>query len=69
MESQQSTSKKVNFGNKRVKLGDPDYEEQLIKWLEELEKNDSDGDNDCNDDFAINSDHETDSEQEGKSGM
>lgn len=38
MESKQSTSKKVNFGNKRVKWGDPDYEEQLLKWLEELEK-------------------------------
>lgn len=69
MESQQSTSKKVNFGNKRVKWGDPDYEEQLLKWLEEVEENDSDGDNDCEEDFAINSDHETDSEQEGKSGM
>lgn len=59
-------AQKPSTSKKRVKLTDPDYEEQLLKWFNEADSECSDMDKDCDEDFAISSNHETDSEAEGK---
>lgn len=51
--------------SKRVRLTDPDYEETLLRWL--AEANDlSDDEAEDQEDTAINSDHDTESETEGR---
>lgn len=57
---------KPSISKKRVRLTDPDYEEQLLKWYNEAISDCSDGEQSCEEDFAVTSDHETDSEIEGK---
>lgn len=60
MDKQPSTSK-------TVKLGDPGYEEQLLKWYQEADSDCSDLENcDFDETEAILSEHETDSEIEGE---
>lgn len=51
---------------KRVRLGDPDYEETLLKWFNEADSDCENSDNSDLDDNYEHSDHETDSEQEGE---
>lgn len=46
-----------------VHEGDANYEETLLKWYNELNSDESDIDNDVDDDFAIESEHDTNSDQ------
>lgn len=56
--------------SKRVRLTDKDYEETLLKWLAEAEANDlSDDEAEDQEDAAINSDHDTESETEGRTKL
>ncbi|VEN36728.1 unnamed protein product [Callosobruchus maculatus] len=41
--------------SKMVKYGDPDYEDVLLKWFEEVGSNNSDVETECDENFAINS--------------
>lgn len=58
MNEQPSTSK-------RIKFGDSGYEEQLLKWYQEADSDCSDFE-DCDENHAILSEHDTDSEIEGR---
>nr|CAH7754922.1 unnamed protein product [Callosobruchus chinensis] len=49
--------------SKRVKYGDPDYEEVLLKWFDEVGSDSSDVEAECDKNFAINSDHYMDSQR------
>lgn len=59
MSSTPSTSKPT------VSFGDKNFEEQLMQWYDEASDDCSDVE-DCEESFAINSAHETDSETEGE---
>lgn len=48
--------------SKSVRAGDDDFEETVLKWFNECESDESDIDNDVDDDFAIESGHDTESE-------
>lgn len=52
-------------GSKRVKYGDTNYEDVLLKWFEEDGSDISDIELECDENFAIDSDHDTESECEG----
>lgn len=52
--------------SKRVNYGDPDYDNVLQKWFEEIGSDNSDIESECDESFAIESDHDTESEFEGK---
>lgn len=63
------TDSKPSF-TKRVRLTDPDYEETLLRWLAEAENNDvSDDEAEDQVDVVINSDHDTESETEGRTKL
>nr|CAH7743824.1 unnamed protein product [Callosobruchus chinensis] len=51
--------------SKRVKYGDADYEDTLLKWFEEVSSDDSDIGSVCEENFAIESEHSSESEFEG----
>nr|CAH7726118.1 unnamed protein product [Callosobruchus chinensis] len=51
--------------SKRVKYGDADYENTLLKWFEEVSSDDSDIGSVCEENFAIESEHSSESEFEG----
>nr|CAH7725803.1 unnamed protein product [Callosobruchus chinensis] len=52
--------------SKRVKYGDADYEEVLLKWFDEVGSDNNDVEAECDENFAINRDHSSESEIEGK---
>lgn len=51
--------------SKRIRYADPNYEETVLKWYEEIGDNSSDN-SDFEENFAIQSDHDSESEIEGK---
>lgn len=59
MSSQPSSSKPIKFG-------DPNFEERLLQWYEDVDTDCSDKEDDVDESYAINSEHETDSEIECK---
>lgn len=51
--------------SKRVRYDDPNYEATLLKWFEEVGSDNSDIGSECDENFAIESDHDTEYEFEG----
>ncbi|XP_050309025.1 uncharacterized protein LOC126745295 [Anthonomus grandis grandis] len=51
--------------SKSVSVADANYEDQLLKWYNETDSECSDLEQDCDEDFVLESDHETDSEEDG----
>ncbi|CAG9840720.1 unnamed protein product [Diabrotica balteata] len=52
--------------SKKVKYGDKNYEETLLKWLDDVDDDISEFESICDGNVAIDSDHERESEIEGK---
>lgn len=46
--------------SKRIKYGEPNYEDVLQKWFDEAGSDNSDIESECDETFAIESDHESD---------
>nr|CAI5837606.1 unnamed protein product [Callosobruchus analis] len=51
--------------SKWVKYFDADYEETVLNWFAEINSDDSDIESVCEDNFAIESEHASESEVEG----